>query len=183
MYIDLTTHMYVDVSDSIIKWERVVIEILLISLISPHCCACLKPGPGFPSSIVIIIFFWFNDLRLEVVFILLISDILMELLAWPSLVKPSIYRPSLVKPSICRPSLVKRSIYSILFWHFCNNWQQYWIVPLFLLSLYLMYKSFIPLWFPAGGSTPQIVRTITLCGCELLVQKLVIKVHALVLNL
>jgi hypothetical protein len=32
--------------------------ILLTGLTLPHCCACSKPGAGFPTSYVVIFFFY-----------------------------------------------------------------------------------------------------------------------------
>ena len=32
------------------------VRIPLTGLIPPHFCACLKPGPGFPTSYVVVFF-------------------------------------------------------------------------------------------------------------------------------
>jgi hypothetical protein len=40
----------------------------------PHLCACLMPGPGFPTSYVMI-FFMFNYLRWEVIVRFLILEL------------------------------------------------------------------------------------------------------------
>jgi hypothetical protein len=54
------------------------VEITLTSLIPPHFCACLKPGPGFPTSYVVV-FFVFSEFSYDKrwLFVLLI---LVELL-------------------------------------------------------------------------------------------------------
>ena len=41
-------------------------QIPLTGLTLPHLCACPKPGPGFPTSYVMV-FFMFNELKCEVI--------------------------------------------------------------------------------------------------------------------
>ena len=53
----------------------------LTDLTPAHVCACQKTGPGFltPSVVVIVVF---NDLRLDVLFGLLILVELLAITAW-----------------------------------------------------------------------------------------------------
>jgi hypothetical protein len=47
-------------------YQEEFVGILLTCLIPPHLCVCLKPGPWFPTSYVVV-FFVFSELRWDVI--------------------------------------------------------------------------------------------------------------------
>ena len=53
-------YICIAVGNQIIKMGKVGVP--LNSLCPPHVCACHKPGPGFPTPCVVVVFFSFVDI-------------------------------------------------------------------------------------------------------------------------